>query len=107
MNLRPKGDLFPLHLLAFQVALESLSSQAPLPTSLEGDPRMVPHCQFGDVDPVVDHVFYAATEVMPVCQVLTRCAHQTPDEYLWEACTVSTLSTMPGFQEDLEHISLG
>lgn len=54
----------------------------PLPTGLEGDPRMAPHRQVRDVDSVEDYVFHASAEIMPIGEVLLCGADQTPDEHL-------------------------
>lgn len=63
-------------------AASPLSSTSRLPTGLEGNPVVTPHGQVSDVDPVEDDVLDAATEVVPVGQVLLCSTHQPPDEHL-------------------------
>jgi hypothetical protein len=43
---------------------------------------MTPHSQVRDVNAVEDHVFHAASEVMPIGEVLLRGSYQTSDKHL-------------------------
>lgn len=69
---------------------------------------MAPHSQVCDVDSVEDYVFYAASEIMPISEVLLRSAHQTPNVHLWAGQGIRvpgcefklmplSLSSSPGF----------
>lgn len=63
---------------------------------------MAPHSQVCDVDSVEDYVFYAASEIMPISEVLLRSAHQTPNVHLRAGQGVR----FPGCQYKLVPLSL-